>query len=89
VVDAVGVEEGSAALDAVDFVALAEQKFGEVGAVLAGYAGDEGFFGHDDFAVRKWAVKVRKGSGPIRWLGRNFRQCVCGRRATSHVAMHG
>jgi len=35
VVDAVGVEERSAALDAVDFVALVQQKFGEVGAVLA------------------------------------------------------
>ena len=40
VVDAVGVEQGSAALDAVDFVALFQQEFGEVGAVLAGDAGD-------------------------------------------------
>ena len=46
VVDAVGVEQRGAALDAVDFVALAQQEFGEVGAVLAGDAGDEGFFGH-------------------------------------------
>jgi hypothetical protein len=30
----------------VDFVALAQQKLGKVGAVLAGDAGDEGFFGH-------------------------------------------
>jgi hypothetical protein len=41
VVDAVGVEERGAALDAVDFVALAQQEFGKVGAVLAGDAGDE------------------------------------------------
>ena len=40
VVDAVGVEQRRAALDAVDLVAFAEQKLGEVGAVLAGDAGD-------------------------------------------------
>ena len=45
VVDAVGVEEGRAALDAVDDVALVQQELGEVGAVLAGDAGDEGDFG--------------------------------------------
>ena len=44
VVDAIGVEQRGAALDAVDFVALVQQEFGEVGAVLAGDAGDEGFF---------------------------------------------
>ena len=45
VVDAVGVEQAGAALDAVDDVALIEKEFGEVGAVLAGDAGDEGDFG--------------------------------------------
>jgi hypothetical protein len=46
VIDAVGVEQARAALDAVDDVALGEQEFGEVGAVLAGDAGDEcGFHG--------------------------------------------
>jgi hypothetical protein len=39
-VDAVGVEERGAALDAVHLVALVEQELGEVGAVLAGDAGD-------------------------------------------------
>jgi len=43
VVDALGIEERRAALDAVDFVALVEQELGEVGAVLAGDAGDECF----------------------------------------------
>jgi len=42
-VDAVGVEERGAALDAVDLVALLEQELGEVRAVLAGDAGDECF----------------------------------------------
>ena len=42
-VDAGGVEEGGAALDAVDFVAFAEEEFGEIGAVLAGDSGDKGF----------------------------------------------
>ena len=37
VVDAVGVEKRSAALDAVDFVALGEQELGQVGAVLASF----------------------------------------------------
>ena len=46
VVDARGVEGAGAADDAVDFVALLEQQIGEVGAVLAGDAGDECFF-HD------------------------------------------
>lgn len=44
VVDAVGVEEAAAALDAVHLVAFFEQQFGQIGAVLPGYAGDEGNF---------------------------------------------
>src|SRR5438477_11838567 len=43
-VDAIGVEQRSPTLDAVDLVAFSEQKFGEVGTVLAGDAGNEGFF---------------------------------------------
>ncbi len=49
VVDAVGVEQAGASLDAVHVVALVEQQFGQVGAVLSGHAGDQcGFlvFGH-------------------------------------------
>ena len=42
VVDALGVEGARAALHAVDDVALLEQQLGEVGAVLAGDAGDQG-----------------------------------------------
>ena len=41
VIDPVGVEQRRPALDAVDDVALVEQELGEVGAVLAGDAGDE------------------------------------------------
>ena len=41
-VDALGVERRRAALDAVHDVALGEQEFGEIGAVLAGDAGDQG-----------------------------------------------
>ena len=44
VVDAVGVEQRSAALDAVHLVALFQQEFGQIGAVLAGDAGDECYF---------------------------------------------
>jgi len=61
VVDAVGVEQRGAALDAVDFVALAQQKFGEVGAVLAGDAGDEGFFGH----VQRLTTKLEVWDCPV------------------------
>src|SRR5678815_573787 len=45
VVDALRVEERGAPLDAVDDVALLQQKLGEIGAVLAGDAGDQGNFG--------------------------------------------
>jgi hypothetical protein len=48
VIDPRSIEERRAALDAVDFVALGEQQLGEVGAVLAGDAGDECDFGADD-----------------------------------------
>jgi hypothetical protein len=43
-VDAVGVEQGCPALDAVHLVALVEQELGEIGAVLSGDAGDQGDF---------------------------------------------
>ena len=46
VVDAIGVEQRRAALDAVHLVAFVEQKFREVGAVLAGNAGDQRCFFH-------------------------------------------
>jgi hypothetical protein len=62
VIDAVGVEQRGAALDAVDFVALFQQKLGKVSTVLAGDAGDEGFFGHLQFTVveRYWDLMVIK-----------------------------
>ena len=44
-VDAVGVEEAGAALEAMHGVAFLEQEFGEVGTILASDAGDEGGFG--------------------------------------------
>ena len=40
VVDAVGVEQAGAALDAMHDVAFLQQERGQVGAVLAGDAGD-------------------------------------------------
>ena len=45
-IDTVGIEQRTAALDAVHVVALVEQEFGEIGAVLAGDAGDECDFIH-------------------------------------------
>ncbi len=40
-IDALGVERGRAALDAVHDVAFRQQQFGEIGAVLTGDAGDQ------------------------------------------------
>jgi hypothetical protein len=51
VVDARGVEEGAAAFDAVDLVSLGEQELGEVGAVLSGDSGDEGFLQRLGFSL--------------------------------------
>ena len=45
-IDPVGVEQRRPALDAVDDVPLVEQELGEVGAVLAGDAGDESDWRH-------------------------------------------
>ena len=39
-VDAFGVEQRAAALDAVHLVSLGEQELGKVGAILSGDAGD-------------------------------------------------
>src|SRR5690606_4518969 len=44
VVYPVSIKEGAAAVDAVHLVVLAEEEVGEVGAVLAGDAGDESCF---------------------------------------------
>ena len=65
VIDAVGVERAAAADDAVDLVALVEQKFGQVGAVLAGDAGDEGLLARG--GLHEYAPKDRKITGM--WAG--------------------
>ena len=39
------VETGRPPFDPVDLIPFVEQKFGEVGAVLSGNAGDQRFFG--------------------------------------------
>lgn len=44
VIDSVGVEQRRTALQAMDFVALAQQEFCQVGAVLSGNACDQGYF---------------------------------------------
>ena len=55
VVDAVGVEERGAPLDTVDFLALLQQEFREIGAILAGDAGDECLF-HAWSNIRRFAA---------------------------------
>src|SRR5688572_2151487 len=45
-VDAIRIEERSAALDAMHFVTLGQQEFSEVGAVLTGYPSNQRAFPH-------------------------------------------
>jgi hypothetical protein len=48
VIDPSGVERGGAPFDTVDNVALAQQKFREIGAVLSSHPGDQSdFVGHE------------------------------------------
>lgn len=46
-VDAVGVEQRTTALDTVDGIPFGQQEFGQIGAVLAGDTSDEGGLIHD------------------------------------------
>ena len=60
--DALAVIDGGAADDAVDVVAFVEEEFGEVGAVLAGHARDEGnvLFAHNNrFWDSGWQANCR------------------------------
>ena len=69
VVDPVGVEQRGAALDAVHLVAFAEQELGEVGAVLAGDAGDECYAFHRlrwSKSQQNHNIVVRLPSGCVR-----------------------
>ena len=68
VVDAVGVEERRAALDAVHLVALVEQELGEVGAVLAGDAGDQCDLGHPCQLFSVEVVVARPYWSSKRWM---------------------
>ena len=59
VVDTVGVEKRCAPLHAMNLVALGQQKLGEVGAVLAGHAGNQGLF-HAGNSSRAHRIEARK-----------------------------
>ena len=58
VIDAIGIERRRAALDAVDDVALVEQKLRQIGAILAGDSGDKCNFGHVLFMRLQSGVKI-------------------------------
>ncbi len=51
VIDPLGVEERRAAFDAMHLIALFQQEFGKVGAILAGDTGDECGFCHVCFVL--------------------------------------
>ncbi len=63
-VDPAGIERAASADYPMDFVTFFKQKFSEIRSVLAGDAGDEGFFhvSGSEFEVRGTRFKVR-GSG--------------------------
>ena len=69
VVNAIRIEQRRAALDAVDHIAFAEQKLCQIGAILAGYSGDKGNFGHVSFMrwylERKIPLVVPQGLYPL------------------------
>jgi hypothetical protein len=44
VVDTIGIQQGSAALDAMHFIPLFEQELSKIGTVLTGDAGDQSSF---------------------------------------------
>jgi hypothetical protein len=46
VVDPVCIEQGGSPFDAVDFISFFQEEFGQVGTVLSGDTGNEGFFCH-------------------------------------------
>lgn len=61
VFDAAGVEGRRTALDAVDDIALIEQQLSQVSTILAGDAGNEGyfcFFGHRLAFIFSWRRRV-------------------------------
>jgi hypothetical protein len=66
VVDSLGGPGAGAAEQSVHLVALGEEQFGEVGAVLAGESGDEGDGGHQ-CSVRSAQFAVRRGAAGEWW----------------------
>jgi len=64
VVDPAGVEGGGPPLEAVHDVALAEQELGQIGAILAGGAGDQGdLLAHGNGAIRRWNLRFSAPGG--------------------------
>jgi hypothetical protein len=62
-VDAPGVENRGASFDAVDFIALSQQQFGEIGAVLSGHAGHQcDLVGHGLFATGDAVLRPRSAA---------------------------
>ena len=53
-VDTVRIEQGRAALDAVDFIALVQKEFRQIGAVLTSDTGDECFF-HTAYVLKDYS----------------------------------
>lgn len=54
VVDTIRIEQGRAALDAVDFITLVQKKFRQIGAVLTSDTGDECFF-HTAYVLKDYS----------------------------------
>jgi hypothetical protein len=58
VVDAIGVEQRTAPLDAMDGIAFAQQKLGQISSVLSGDTGDQSSFCQDNpcESIEVWSL---------------------------------
>ena len=70
VIHAIGIEQRRAPLDAVDLVALLQQEFGQIGAVLAGDASNQGALAHVVFRFLIRVASLAWKSDRIRSLSR-------------------
>lgn len=80
-VDAAGVEGARPADDAVHFISLLQKELAQIGAVLAGDSGNQGFFHGVTFSRMLYGLNIqarRSFYNPPRGLFANFIESVFG-----------
>ena len=60
-VDTDGVEGAGATDDSVHFISFFQKEFAQVGAVLAGDPGDQGFFHGGNFSCVQFGFNIQEG----------------------------